>query len=111
MKDRGAFSRCIRLSRRGLSAARCCLKQDGQDAQEEQEDTPSPRDSRATPKTRPQVREDLNVYRHQQEHDAKVREDLNSCGALDIKVFQTFSGCCAYVSIDIKVFQTFSPHS
>ena len=28
-----------------------------------------------------------------------------------MKGFQTFSGCCAYVSIDMKGFQTFSPHS
>ena len=45
----------------GLAEAR--LKQDGQDAQDEQEDSTSPPDGRAQPKTRLQVREDLNVYR------------------------------------------------
>ena len=78
MKDRGAFSRCICLSRGGLSAAALfCLKQDGQDAQDEQDYRHSPRSNRAPPKTRHQVREDLNVYRLKQEHDAKVREDFN----------------------------------
>ena len=38
---------------------------------------PSPRSNRAPPKTHHQVREDLNVYRLKQSHDAKVREDLN----------------------------------
>ena len=40
-----------------------CLKQDGQDVQDEQDER--------------QVREDLNVYRHQQVYGEKVREDLN----------------------------------
>ena len=37
----------------------CCLKQDGQDVQDVQDEL--------------QVREALNVYRHQQEQEAKVR--------------------------------------
>ena len=40
----------------------CCLKQDGQDVQDGQD-----------AQDEPQVREDLNVYRHQREQEAKVR--------------------------------------
>ena len=51
---------------RGILSSPCalfCLKQDGQDAQDLQDER--------------QVREDLNVYRHQQECGEKVREALN----------------------------------
>ena len=50
-----------------LRAFFCCLNQDLQDLQDLQDCL--------------QVREDLNVYRHQQKHDDKVREDLNRCRA------------------------------
>ena len=63
---RGFKPRLHGLARGGcLLPARffCCLKQDGQDVQDLQDER--------------QVREDLNVYRIQQEREAKVREDLN----------------------------------
>ena len=46
----------------------CCLKQDGQDGQDLQDGGLG---------MRRKGLEDLNVYRNQQEREAKVREDLN----------------------------------
>ena len=62
----------------GRSARACpshafsCLKQDVQDVQDVQDG--------GLLGMRPKGLEDLNVYRHQQEHDDKVREDLNRPG-------------------------------
>ena len=67
----------LSVARGFVRRALFCLKQDGQDAQDEQDYRPSPRSNRSPPKTRHQVREALNVYRLKQSHDAKVREDLN----------------------------------